>query len=482
MNSFIAKRWLPPVALLALTTVLWLAWWRIDPRLMAIRYITAGSPPRNYVLGIRTLDLFPSLLASLKVVAWIGLGGSLLTTLIAWLRPHWLGAAVVFSVTAILYALSASLAIQEQSGAPHYVYLADAFAHGRLHLAARPPNAVENDWTLFQGQWSVSFPPVPALLMLPFVAIAGLDFNDVIFTLLFGALNVALFYQMLPLVGRQLSRPFEISSAARVGLTLAFGFGTVHWWLSTNGQVWFTAQIIATTFLLLTLIETLGAGRALLVGLWLGLAALARPTILFAIPPLAWLLLERHSLRQLAKGLIPLGILALGMVWYNFARYGSPLDLGYQHMQLERLLAKRLAEHGSFSLAYLGDNAYHAFLNLPAWRNRWPFLILDGWGLSLLLSTPIIIAGIVAPWRGRLAQAMLAAAILVAIPNLLYYNTGYLQAGYRYALDFLPFLLVLAALGMRGRLKIWTALLILLSVIMGFLSVVNFISLSFEIL
>ncbi len=77
---------------------------------------------------------------------------------------------------------------------------------------------------------------------------------------------------------------------------------------------------------------------------------------------------------------------------------------------------------------------------------------------------------------------MLAAAILVAIPNLLYYNTGYLQTGYRYALDFLPFLLILAALGMRGRLRIWSALLILLSVIMGFLSVVNFIGLSFGIL
>jgi hypothetical protein len=208
------------------------------------------------------------------------------------------------------------------------------------------------------------------------------------------------------------------------------------------------------------------------------MAALARPPILLAAPALAWLLLARRSPTDLAKGLIPLGVIGLGMAWYNVARYGSPFDLGYGHMQLEGLLARRLAEHGSFSLVFLPENLYQAFLNLPAWQPRWPFLAMDGWGLSMLLSTPILMAGVLAPWRERLAQAMLAAAVLVAIPNLLYYNTGYLQAGYRYALDFLPFLFVLVALGMRGRLRVWSGALIGVSVVMGLLSVVNFILLA----
>jgi uncharacterized membrane protein len=36
---------------------------------------------------------------------------------------------------------------------------------------------------------------------------------------------------------------------------------------------------------------------------------------------------------------------------------------------------------------------------------------------------------------------------LVAIPSLLYYSQGWVQFGYRYMLDYMPFLLILTALG-----------------------------------
>ena len=83
----------------------------------------------------------------------------------------------------------------------------------------------------------VSFPPTPTLLMMPFVAIAGTDFNDTVFTLLFGAKNVVLIYEKLPLVGQPLKNSFEITLSARIALTMVFGFGTVHWWLTSFGQV-----------------------------------------------------------------------------------------------------------------------------------------------------------------------------------------------------------------------------------------------------
>lgn len=252
-------RWTIPAALLGLTAILWIIWFASDPRLIALNYISSGSPPRRYVLGISTFDLFESLHASLMIIGWISLGGAILTMLAAWLRPKLLGAAVVFALTGTIYAMSAGLVVQEQSGAPHYVYLADAFLNGRTTLESRPPNFEENDWTLFEGEWSVSFPPAPALLMLPFVAIWGISFNDVIFTLILGALNVAIFYELVPLIHRKISGENGKHFAFRAGLTLAFGVGTVHWWLSVNGQVWFTAHIAATTFLLLALFESFSA-------------------------------------------------------------------------------------------------------------------------------------------------------------------------------------------------------------------------------
>jgi uncharacterized membrane protein len=64
-------------------------------------------------------------------------------------------------------------------------------------------------------------------------------------------------------------------------------------------------------------------------------------------------------------------------------------------------------------------------------------------------------------------------ALLVAAPSLLYYNTGYAQAGYRFSLDFLPFLLILVAQGTRGQLSKGSILLIAASILMGFFCLVN---------
>ena len=75
---------------------------------------------------------------------------------------------------------------------------------------------------------------------------------------------------------------------------------------------------------------------------------------------------------------------------------------------------------------------------------------MDGWGTSLFLSTPVVVYAFGAPWREILAQASACAVLLIAVPPFLYYNTGYLQTGYRYALDFLPFLFVLWHLGFLG--------------------------------
>ena len=95
-------------------------------------------------------------------------------------------------------------------------------------------------------------------------------------------------------------------------------------------------------------------------------------------------------------------------------------------------------------------------------------MFVDGLGLSIFISTPLVLYAFFAPWREKNTQMMGVAALLVALPDLLYYNTGYFQVSYRYALDFLPFLFVLIALSWRGRTPRLGVLLTGLSVLMGF--------------
>ncbi|HVI23229.1 MAG TPA: hypothetical protein VM691_07085, partial [Myxococcales bacterium] len=101
----------------------------------------------------------------------------------------------LFAFSFFAYALSSGSMLGHQSQAPHFVYQADAFLRGQLHLTARPPNL--NDWVFEHGRWYVSFPPFPAVLMMPFVAFEGLRFDDVAFTIPFAALNVALLYRLM---------------------------------------------------------------------------------------------------------------------------------------------------------------------------------------------------------------------------------------------------------------------------------------------
>jgi len=472
---------LGPLCLLLPTIAIWSFWIWIDPRLAAIRYVS-GSPFRNFICGFQTFELFENIHGALPIVGWIGEIFSLLSIGITLVRREWSGFILVFGVTAILYALGASLNIREQSGAPHFDYLADAFVHGKLVLEERPPGWEENDWTEYEGEWSVSFPPASAILMIPFVAVYGKSFNDVIFTLILGAFNAALYYELVPKIGKHLKERFETSKSTRIALTVAFVFGTVHWWVSSFGQVWFTAQIVATTFLLLALLESFGRQRPIWVALCLSCAALARPPVVLSLPVFIWILVPQNPARKLALGLIPMVVAAVGMGAYDYLRYGDPLELGYRYMQLEHLLAQRVEATGSFNLVYLAENLKNAFWKLPNIKNSCPFVFMDGWGLSMLISSPVLLLLVKAPWRDKIICVMALGALLVAIPSLLYYNTGYLQAGYRYALDFLPLLFIPVIAATRGKLTWLTACLVAFSVIMAFLSLVNFYLLSNEII
>src|SRR5690606_20703609 len=96
-----------------------------------------------------------------------------------WVRRHqhkaWLGAALVYVVVAAVYfALAPRQLLVEHTQYNHFAHLARAWLDGRLDLADGPPSyAHNNDFAHLQGRWYVAFPPFPALVLLPFVALAG---------------------------------------------------------------------------------------------------------------------------------------------------------------------------------------------------------------------------------------------------------------------------------------------------------------------
>ena len=114
-------------------------------------------------------------------------------------------------------------------------------------------------------------------------------------------------------------------------------------------------------------------------------------------------------------------------------------------------------------------NVDYLFLKLPAFTAEFPYFRPDGLGMSVLFTSPGLLLAARAPWRDARAWILLLAAVLVLIPTLLYYGGGWLQYGYRYFLDSIPFIWALVAMGIvrRGETPWWGWTLILWGVLIG---------------
>jgi hypothetical protein len=111
-------------------------------------------------------------------------------------------------------------------------------------------------------------------------------------------------------------------------------------------------------------------------------------------------------------------------------------------------------------------------VRLPWLQAELPFFRPDGLGMSVLLTSPGLLYALRAPFRDPRAVGLGITFVLVLLPNLLYYGGGWLQMGYRYALDAIPFAIALAGMAAARRgLAWWAKALIALGVAVGIGSV-----------
>jgi hypothetical protein len=347
----------------------------------------------------------------------------------------------------------------------YFNQLADAFLHGRLHLGTP---TVNHDLTQHNGNWYVPFPPLAAIMMMPFVAIFGLArMNTVVFASVVGGTNVALMSRLLS--GLAHWGVVVVPKSIRRWLVIAYGVGSVHLYMATQGTVWFVAHLAAAIFVLAAMNAAVER-RGLLAGVLLGIACLSRPTVFFMVPVILGLhLAARNSenadsaLEQKPKliavasriALSAAGI-ALLLLAYNEARFGRFTEFGYSGENVAPRLAEDLATWGQFNPHYIVHNTWAMFFAGPNWGAEplsTPKLSPNGEGMSIFLTTPIFGYAFRAARGVKLTRWSWAAIGLMLIPLLTYYNTGWYQFGSRFSVDFMPALFVLMAIGIGSRLS-----------------------------
>lgn len=379
-----------------------------------------------------------------------------------------------------IYLLSAAvylLLLGERRAGPsadnHYVHLAYSFLHGELGVVGnRPPGT--NDWALYDGKWFVSFPPFPALVILPVVAIWGLATRDAVFWALVAAAAPALLFVYL----RWLSERGDSTRSTLDNLLLSalFAFGSVFFFVAVQGTVWFAAQVVASCLIMLYLLAATDARWPPLAGLLLGALHACRPEV--AIAGLFFFVeaLRRYrregatpddadahplvrALRFVQGADLPRVIRAhlllagplvavVGLqLWFNYARFDDPLSYGHEYLQIR--WRPRIDTWGLFNYHYFPKNLAVFVASLPWIEERAPYLKISLHGLALWFTTPALLWTL---WPRRVDVRMVGlwcAVIPIALMDLAYQNSGWIQFGYRFALDYMPFLIVLLALGRR---------------------------------
>jgi hypothetical protein len=410
----------------------------------------------------------------------------------------------------------------------HFEWQAEAFLEGQTAIRYpveatddSPGNAFFNDVRQVPSndgvpRGDIPFPPLPAIVLLPFVAAWGRDADGQFIFAVLAAIDVGIAWWALG--------GLPIRRWVRLAATLFLAFGTVLWYSAMIGTTWYQAHVLAVGLALLAVGIALRAdpdaasdeddlpepepepagptlrggriavvsavrdlrfgidGRQFLVGLLFGLACTSRLTILFAAP---FFLLVGGGGTWLRRGFsaglgaaIPVGALPL----YNFASTGHFFHPGYQFLyEQEAGFYTTLGYNLSWAIEdprYIPQNLGIMLFSTPAieptvypaglgggralctdpamirglFEPDCPMALPRDTGMSVLLTSPAFLFALPALRRYGRSRAVTGAALavlVIAVVNLMHFSQGWVQFGYRFTLDFVPWALVLVALGME---------------------------------
>lgn len=345
----------------------------------------------------------------------------------------------------------------------------------RVCAERRRSDRVDTWWVLGEGwtelprgsvrsrseTWYVSFPPGPAVALLPFVAVWGERTPDVLLTAIAAALLGVVLLRIMDEHRGATGRP----GRAHLWASAAWVFGSPALLLGAHGRVWFTAQIFGALFLVLYLRDAWKLERPAWAGWWLALAIACRPAtmapmgLFFAI---RWWQEGRSRSKAIAFA-VPLVVVGLTIAWLNWARFEDPLEFGHRFLLIR--WQERIQTHGLFSPVYLARNLECLLWLMPQVRGDPASLRVSIHGTALWLTTPWIFAVIAARQPFEQRRALVVALVAAVVPSLFYQNSGQLQFTYRFAVDWLPLVLLWIVFGGAAERR-WFAPTVLLAIAM----------------
>lgn len=320
-----------------------------------------------------------------------------------------------------------------------YSLQAMSWLSGRLDMGK---NYEWLELAVYNGKYYLSFPPLPSVVMLPFVLLFGEKTPSNLVSALYGIFTAMIAYKILKKAG--------MKRGGAVFFAIAYVWGSNMLWLSTSGGVWFLAQ--GLNMLLLTACVYF-AQQKMRVAAY-AMAALAvgcRPfSVCMFLPLMAYFYMADKDrpmadrIRGQIRSLIIPAFIALCYMLYNYVRFGNVLEFGHNYLP-----EFTESEKGQFSLSYILPNLYNLLLRPVTLRAdlTLEYPLFDGF--MFYIANPMFLIWFAAVVKDVLQKKLdavrlcIVIAILAELLLLCAHKTlGGWQFGARYTVDMLPMALM----------------------------------------
>ncbi len=315
-----------------------------------------------------------------------------------------------------------------------YTRQAMAWRQGLLHL---PEDVKFLELAVYQGDYYVSFPPLPSVVLLPLTYLFGWNTPDNLLVKLYALGACLLMYFALKRAG------YGRWHAGAFAFLICFASSLLP--LTLDGAVWYHAQVLAY-FLTIAAICFLTLDWPTWSLLCYALSVACRPfNALYGLPLFAiYIAINRRArtpIKAVARALTPgvcLGLcVAAGLGIYNYVRFGNPLEFGHNYLP-------EFSTQGGiqFSLNHVVKNLKTFLWGLPL-NEKYE---LKRFGFSMLLACPtltLMLYWVIADLFRRTMRVEQAVVLLTCLAHafrlLLHRTFGGFQLGARYAVDLMPY-------------------------------------------
>lgn len=364
-----------------------------------------------------------------------------------------------------------------------------SWLNGHIDLILYPKDRF--DLSIYNNKVYLYWPPFPTIFAIPFILIGGVNASDIYYTAFWASFGPVLLYLTLKQAAKTKIIP-DISEVNTILLTLFYAFGTVYFYLSVLGTVWFSSQVLSQLPLLLSLLMLFkykenGRNQNFILSIVLFSFSFWSRTILFLTFPIYFYILllkdnpkKKHLFIEVII-LLFINLFLFGL--YNYIRFGNYFENGLKLQNVYPKWQEIISSKGISNVIYFFQNAFYLLFNPIGFIKGFPFVRPDPEGNSIFTTSPLFLLLFGVFTRKLLKRRNISLIIfllisgLIAIPILFYYGTGWIQFGYRYALDFIPFLILGLVFVLELFPRSFVYILFVLSVFINLLGVIWYQSL-----